>query len=141
MRPLPESLLLALDDLVEQHETLLSAHTYVRPEEIAERYAYDLLVAAYTIVVRQEELPHPELIHELINSHFPIASPWCPVYVPPPTAGLYWLAPAHAPAVHVQARWRPAKGLPWGRWRVPQAVHTTLYHPRPIKPGDRWRNI
>lgn len=143
--PLPphltESLLVALDDLMDTAGPLLPTASYVHPDDITQRSAYSLLLSAYTIIVGQQVNPPPELAHQLMNLHFPVLSPWCPVFLPPPRPGVYWLAPAYAPATHVQARWQPARGVPWGRWRVPQVARPTLYHPRPLVPGDRWRNI
>lgn len=140
--PLPEPVLLALDALmaVARSADLIPEHAYLHTGEISEQQSHALLLSAYNIIVRQLEHPSQQLLHELINQHFPLVSPWCPVFVPPSVAGTYWLAPAYAPSVRVQARWRPKRGMPWGRWQVPKpggALGPLLS----LQPGDRWRQL
>lgn len=139
---LPEPVLLALDALMDsaRAENLIPEQAFLHSGEISGLQAYTLLLAAYNIVIRQMEHPTQETLHQLINMHFPLVSPWCPVFVPPPGPGTYWLARAYGPSVHVAARWRPKRGVPWGQWHPakPGGLRGPLVT---LQPGDRWRQL
>lgn len=129
-----ESLLLELLGAGKE-ASILAETDEIDQDEISEKEYYDIYLAALRVITRQLDLGS-EALHSLINQHFPLISPWCPVYVPPPAAGTYWLAPAYAPAAHVKAHWRPVRGVPWGRWQAPGTRG-----PVALQPGDRWRNL
>lgn len=132
---LSEPFLLALDSLITRGVAagLLGDETFLVLDEITAKQAYDLHLAACRIVTTQAG-GGETLLHSLVNLQFPVPSPWCPVYVPPPAPGTYWLQAAWAAGGHLLAHWRPRKGAPWGVWRA-----APFARPMALQPGDRWR--